>query len=90
MSTRLKGRVTRMVNLVEDWKILAEYSGDKQGLYQILESGKNVEIRVSTGRLGFRKEFAADDPELAQIREFCTDKQFIRVSENIRDEIFFK
>jgi len=50
MSTRLKGRVTRMVNLVEDWKILAEYSGDKQGLYQILESDKNVEIRVSKAR----------------------------------------
>jgi len=39
-----------MVNLVEDWKILAEYSGDKQGLYQILESDKNVEIRVSKAR----------------------------------------
>ena len=46
-----------MVNLVEDWEVLEEYAGDKQGYYQILYSAKGVEIRVAVGRLGFKKKF---------------------------------
>ena len=82
---------TNLVNLVEEWEILEEYAGEKLGFYQILDSDGKIEIRVSTGKLGFRKEFErADDPELTRILAFCKRRQFIRVSENIRDEAFFK
>ncbi|KPV65344.1 MAG: hypothetical protein AOA65_0206 [Candidatus Bathyarchaeota archaeon BA1] len=43
-----------MVNLVEEWEVLEEYAGDKQGFYQVLADGEAVEIRVAIGRLGFR------------------------------------
>jgi hypothetical protein len=46
---------------------------------------------VSTGKLGFKKQYEKpDDPELAKILAFCRRRQFIQVSENIRDEAFFK
>ena len=47
-----------MVNLVDDWEVLEEYAGEKQGFYQLLGVDGAIEIRVCTGRLGFRKEFA--------------------------------
>ena len=80
-----------MVNLVEDWEVLEEYAGDKQGYYQILYSAKGVEIRVAVGRLGFKKEFkSAEDPLFNDILSFCNSRKYITVSENIRDEFFFK
>ena len=81
----------KVVNLVEEWEVLEEYAGEKLGFYQILDSDGKIEIRVATGKLGFRKEFErADDPELTRILAFCKKHRFIRVSENIRDEAFFK
>ena len=81
-----------MVNLVEDWEVLEEYSGDKQGFYQILEGyAEAVEIRVAIGRLGFKKEFENKrDTLLNRILSFCRSRNFIKVSENVRDEFFFK
>ena len=80
-----------MVNLVEDWEVLEEYAGDKQGLYQVLGDGEPVEIRVAIGRLGFRKEFEnKGDLLLNRILVFCKSRKFIRISENVRDEFFFK
>ncbi len=80
-----------MVNLVEEWEILEEYARDKQGLYQILYHAKGVEIRVSVGRLGFKKEFeSAEDPLLKRILRFCNSQRYVKVSENIRNEFFFK
>ncbi|MCJ7761932.1 hypothetical protein MUP38_00570 [Candidatus Bathyarchaeota archaeon] len=46
-----------MVNLVDDWEVLEEYAGEKQGFYQLLGVDGAIEIRICTGRLGFRKEF---------------------------------
>ena len=80
-----------MVNLVEDWKVLEDYAGDKLGYYQILYGAKGVEIRVNVGRLGFKKEFeSAKDPLLSSILSFCNSQEYIKVSENIRDDYFFK
>jgi len=77
--------------LVEDWEVLEEYAGDKQGYYQILYSAKGVEIRVAVGRLGFKKKFkSAEDPLFNHILSFCNSRKYITVSENIRDEFFFK
>jgi len=80
-----------LVNLVEDWKILEEYAEDKKGYYQILYGAKSVEIRVNIGRLGFKKEFeSAKDPLLSRILSFCNSQGYIKVSENVRDEYFFR
>ena len=81
-----------MVNLVEDWEVLEEYAGDKQGFYQILEGyAEAVEIRVAVGRLGFKKEFeSAEDPLLSRILSFCNSQKYVKVSENVRDDFFFK
>jgi hypothetical protein len=81
----------RLVNLVEDWEVLEEYAGDKQGFYQVLGEGEAVEIRIAIGRLGFKKEFESkNDALLNRILAFCKTRKFIRISENVRDEFFFK
>jgi hypothetical protein len=79
------------VNLVEDWAVLEEYTGEKLGLFQILGGDEAFEIRVTTGKLGFKKEFErADDPLLQKILAFCKKRGFIKISETVRDELFFK
>ena len=80
-----------MVNLVEDWEILKDYSGDKMGFYQIIGNDEPVEIRVTVGRVGFKKEFESmKDPLLNSILAFCKLREYIKVHESIRDEYFFK
>jgi len=80
-----------LVNLVEDWEILEQYSGEKLGFYQILAIDGSFEIRVMTGRLGFKGEFKdGNDPLLNRILDFCKKHRFIQVSLHLRDEEFFK
>ena len=80
-----------MVNLVEDWKIVEEYADDKIGFYQVLGDDEPVEIRVSVGRCGFKNEFQSkSDPLLIRILAFCRLQKYIRISESIRDNSFFK
>ncbi len=80
-----------LVNLIEDWDVLEEYAGEKLGFYQILDGDGKIEVRVLTGKLGFKKEFErADDAELTKILAFCKRHQFIQVSQNVRDDYFFK
>jgi len=81
-----------LVNLVEEWEVLEEYAeSQKRGFYQVSGDAKIVEIRVSVGGLGFKKEFDnSGDPLLNQILAFCKSQRYIKVSENVRDECFFK
>ncbi|MFA5364603.1 MAG: hypothetical protein WC325_05410 [Candidatus Bathyarchaeia archaeon] len=80
-----------MVNLVEDWESIEEYAGDKQGFYQILQGGKGVEIRVTVGKLGYKNSFDnSKDPLLERIIKFCGFQNYVKISESIRDEQFFK
>ena len=80
-----------MVNLVEEWEAIEEYAGDKQGFYQILSGGKGAEIRVTVGKLGFKKSFDnSKDPLLERIIKFCSFQNYLKISESIRDEQFFK
>jgi hypothetical protein len=49
------------------------------------------EIRVQTGRVGFKREFEnGNDPLLNKILDFCRRHRYIRVSQKLRDEEFFK
>ena len=80
-----------MVNIIEDWDVLAEYAGEKLGFFQILTMDGNVEIRVLTGRVGFIREFASrNDPLYNKILDFCRKSRYINVSRTARDEQFFK
>ena len=80
-----------MVNIIEDWDVLEEYAGEKLGFYQIIGNDGTVEVRVQTGRIGYKKEFEKlDAPLLNRILEFCKKHRFIQISEHLRDEEFFK
>jgi len=80
-----------LVNLVEEWEVLENYAGDKQGFYQILGGAEAVEIRVAISRLGFKKEFDNKAvPLLNRILSFCKSRNFIKINKNVRDEFFFK
>jgi len=46
-----------VVNIIEDWGVLEEYAGEKLGFYQLLANDGMFEIRVQTGRVGFKREF---------------------------------
>jgi hypothetical protein len=82
---------SNLVNIIEDWGVLEEYAGEKLGFYQILENDGSVEIRVQTGRVGFKKEFdKLDDPLLTRVLDFCKKRRYIQISQNLRDEEFFK
>jgi hypothetical protein len=81
----------KVVNIVEDWDVLAKYAGEKLGFYQLLSNDGIIEVRVQTGRIGFKKEFdKGDDPLLTKILDFCKKCQYIQISENMRDDQFFK
>jgi len=80
-----------VVNIIEDWDVLAEYAGEKLGFYQLLSNDGIIEIRVQTGRIGFKKEFEnGNDPLLTKILDFCKKRRYIQICENMRDDQFFK
>jgi len=69
----------KLVNLIEDWDVLAEYAGDKLGFYQLLGNEGTIEIRVHPGRIGFIKEFkTGDNPDLLKILDFCKKRCYIQ------------
>lgn len=80
-----------MVNIIDDWDVLAEYAGDKSGFYQILGYEGKIEVRVQTGRIGYKNEFErGDDPLLLKINDFCKKHRYIQIIESTRDKEFFK
>lgn len=80
-----------MVNLIEDWEVLEEYADEKLGFYQILAIDGSFEIRVMTGRIGFKREFKdGNDKLLNQILDYCKKRRFILISDHLRDQDFFK
>jgi hypothetical protein len=81
----------KVVNIIEDWDVLAEYAGEKLGFYQLLSNDGIIEIRIQTGRIGFKREFeSSSDPLLNKIMDFCKKHRYIQISENMRDDQFFK
>jgi serine phosphatase RsbU (regulator of sigma subunit) len=86
----LKGD-NKVVNIIEDWDVLAEYAGEKLGFYQLLSNDGIIEIRIQTGRIGFKREFeSSSDQLLNKIMDFCKKHRYIQISENMRDDQFFK
>ena len=81
-----------MVNLIDDWDAFEGYVGDKLGYYQLIDNGNGTfEIRVQSGKLGFKREYKKrDDAELKKIIDFCDLKHFLKISESVREDNFFK
>ncbi len=80
-----------MVNIIDNWDVLAEYAGEKLGFYQRRSIDDAIEIRVQTGRIGFIKQFKNDeDPDLTKILDFCRKHGYLKITEYLRDEEFFK
>ena len=80
-----------MVFVVEDWDDLTKYAGDKQGFYQVLAVEDGVQIRVFTCEIGFKKTFKnAKDPLLDRITKFCALLNYIKVTQNIPADKFFR
>jgi len=83
--------VRLLVYVVEDWEILKEYACDKQGFYQVIPGEEGIQIRVATGKLGFKKTFKdSKDPLLEKIIKFCGVQNYVKVSENIGSDYFFR
>ena len=80
-----------MVFVVENWDDLKKYASDKQGFYQILAVEDGVQIRVFSGEIGFKKAFKnAKDPLLDKITKFCALLNYIKVTQNIPVDKFFR
>ena len=80
----------KVVNLVDEWGALEEFVGEDRGYYQRLGNEGAIEIRVQTGKKAFKKVFKKhNDSELLKILNFCKYR-FILITEQIRDEEFFK
>jgi hypothetical protein len=80
-----------LVNIIEDWEVLTEYAGEKLGFYQLLSNEAIIEIRVQTGRLGYKHEFESGNDELLiKILDFCRKHCYIQIVETTRDDQFFK
>lgn len=80
-----------MVNVIEDWDVLAGYAGGKLGFYQLLGNEGIFEIRVQVEKIGFKKEFEdGDDPDLLKILDFCHKHRYLQITEHIQDKEFFR
>jgi len=67
----------KLVNIIEDWDVLEEYAGEKLGFYQLLATDGMFEIRVQTGRVGFKKEFA-----ISRHQPFGKTSDYVKCIEN--------
>ncbi len=80
-----------MVNIIDDWDVLTRYAKEKLGFYQLREDDGKFEVRVQTGRVGFKKSFEnGNDEQLTKILDFCRKQGYIQIVENIRADQFFK
>ena len=78
-----------MVFIIEKWEDIEEcirYA--RYVLYQVIDLGDSVELRVKSGRLGWVGLFKKEDAELKRILEKLQDYGAIRVIRSIPDEVF--
>jgi hypothetical protein len=81
-----------LVHIVEDWEIMEEYGTEPQTIYQILaaEEEKTV-VNVIAGRIGFQKTFDNPaDPLINRIIKFCKSQNYVKFSQDVNADQFFK
>jgi len=80
-----------MVELVERFQDFVEVADHHRvGVYQVIEDGKSVEIRIRAGRYGYVGSYEPENPELQAALKYCEAKGFIKIRGHIPDEAFFK
>lgn len=85
-----------MVFVTFDWRGFKEYAETcRVGTIQIVKTTEGLEIRVLTGRFGFRRSFKMKDDGFYEnqelydeINEFCKLHDFIPVEHSVPDEQF--
>lgn len=91
-----KGDFLVLVFITHDWDSFKVYSENcRVGTYQLRKTTEGSELRVMTGRLGFKRQFKlANNGEherqefLDDILTFCEIQGFINVEGSIPDEQF--
>ncbi len=79
-----------MVEIVERFQDFIEIADHhRMGVYQVIEDGKSVEIRIRAGRYGYIGSYEPENPELKAALKYCEIKGFIKIRGIIRDEAFF-
>ncbi len=80
-----------MVCLVQDWFAFEEYARYKKGFWQETIIEGVTDIRVKAGECGFIRKFENRKEQLlTDIMELCKNQCFIKVTENIPDQDFFR
>ena len=77
-----------MVFIIEKWEDIEEcvrYA--RYVLYQVIDLGDSVELRVKSGRLGWVGLFKKEDAELQRILKKLQDYGGIRVIKSMPDEM---
>jgi len=85
-----------MVFLTFDWGKFKLYAENcRVGTFQTLQTVEGVELRILTGRFGYRREFKMKDNGLYEHQElldeitrFCELHEFIPVEGSVPDEQF--
>lgn len=81
----------KVVNILRTGMSLLSMLGKSWVSTNSLANDGIIEIRVQTGRIGYKKEFeSGSDPILTKILDFCKKHRYIQISENMRDDQFFK
>jgi hypothetical protein len=82
-----------MVLVLESWEALKQHIESYPMapiLYKIDYYGeKEVLLRIQVGRVGFKRKFKKDDPELSTILEFIEEHGAIKLVEAKPDDQFF-
>jgi hypothetical protein len=81
----------KLVSLVEDWNAFEKCCAERTGFYQVIEDCEKIEVRVLSGRLGFKKGFPSQNNKLLNnILQFCKTRGYIQLSQTSPDFAFFK
>ena len=81
-----------MVRIVEDWETMEEHGTEQQTIYQVLEAEEEkTVVNVLAGRIGFKKVFDnPKDPLIQRIIKFCKSQYFVKFSQSVNPDQFFK
>ena len=78
-----------MVFIIEKWEDIEEHVRYARCvLYQIVNLGDKVELRVKAGMLGWTGVFDKNDAELKRILKKLEDYDAVKVVKSMPDELF--
>jgi hypothetical protein len=81
-----------LVQIVEDWETIENNSTEQQTIYQVLEAEEEkTVVNVLAGRIGYKKVFDnPKDPLIERIIKFRKSQYFVKFSQSVNPDHFFK